>query len=77
MCDIVQAYAAKSYDKGKSDGINIGKDEGRNEGINIGSVQVLLDFVSSGNISFDDAIKKSKLSRKEFLDIAAQLGFNK
>ena len=72
MCDIVQAYAAKSYDKGKSDG----RSEGRNEVINI-TVQVLLDFVSSGNISFDDAIKKSKLSRKEFLDIAAQLGFNK
>ena len=63
VCDIVQAYAAKSYNKGRSEAISI-------------TVQVLLDFVSSGNISLDDAIKKSKLSRKEFLDIAAQLGFN-
>ena len=60
VCDIVQAYAEKSYDKGKAEGI----------------VQALLELVSSGTISFDYAINKSKLSKKEFLDIASRLGFN-
>ena len=75
VCEAVQnyaeKYAEKSYDKGKTDGINLG----RSEGINIGSVQVLLDLVSSGTISFDYAIKKSRLPKKEFLAIASRLGY--
>ena len=43
MCDIVQAYADKSYDKGKSDGI----------------VQALLNLVTKGSITLDSAIVDS------------------
>ena len=71
VCDIVQAYAEKyaekSYDKGKTDGINLGRSEG--------IVQTLLNLASSGTISLDFAIKKSGLQKKEFSDIASRLGY--
>ena len=72
MCDIVQAYAAKSYDKGKSDG----RTEGMNEGINIGIVQTLLNLVTEGIITLDFAIEDSGLKHDEFYSIARYLGSN-
>ncbi len=68
VCDIVQSYAAKSYDKGKSDG--------RTEGINIGSVQILLNLVAKGIITLNSAIVDSGLKQDEFYSIAKSLGYN-
>ena len=68
MCDIIQAYAAKSYDKGKSDG--------RTEGINIGSVQILLNLVAKGIITLNSAIVDSGLKQDEFYSIAKSLGYS-
>ena len=64
MCDIVQAYAEKSYDKGKIDG--------KTEGI----VQTLLKLVTKGSINLDSAIIDSGLNKDEFYSIAKSLGFN-
>ena len=68
MCDIVQAYAEKSYDKGKTDGINLGRTEG--------VVQTLLNLVAKGIITLDSAIIDSGLKKEEFYSIAKSLGFN-
>ena len=64
MCDIVQAYAEKSYNKG----INIGRTEG--------VVQTLLNLVTKGIITLDSAIIDSGLNKEEFYSIAKSLGFN-
>ena len=60
MCDIVQAYAEKSYDKGKAEGI----------------VQALLNLVTKGCITLDSAIIDSRLNKDDFYSIAKSLGFN-
>ena len=64
MCDIVQAYAEKSYDKGKNDG--------KAEGI----VQALLNLVTKGCITLDSAITDSGLNKDDFYSIAKSLDFN-
>ena len=61
MCDIVQAYAEKSYDKGKAEGVSI-------------SVKALLNLVSKGIITLDSAIVDSGLKQDEFYSIAKSLG---
>ena len=59
VCEAVQKYAEKSYDRGKNDGINLG----RSEGISI-SVKALLNLVSKGIITLDSAITDSELNKE-------------
>ena len=74
VCDAVQQYAekyaAKSYDNGKTEGINIG----RNEGISI-AVKALLNLVGKCIITIDAAILDSGLKKEEFYSIAESLGY--
>ena len=63
MCDIVQAYAEKSYDKGKAEGVSI-------------SVKALLNLVSKGIITLDSAIDDYGLKQDEFYSIAKSLGYS-
>ena len=67
VCDAVQQYAAKSYDNGKTEGINIGRTEGM--------AKALLDLVNKGAITLDYAIENSSLPKEEFLSIAKSLGY--
>ena len=71
VCDAVQQYAekyaAKSYDNGKTEGINIGRTEGM--------AKALLNLVGKGIITIDAAILDSGLNKEEFLSIAKSLGY--
>ena len=70
VCDAVQQYAEKSYNNGRTEGINIG----RTEGISI-AVKALLNLVAKGIITLDSAIVDSGLKKEEFLSIAKSLGY--
>ncbi|MDD7255599.1 hypothetical protein [Bullifex porci] len=59
ICDAVQQYAEKSYDKGRTEGM----------------AKALLDLVNKGTITLDYAIENSSLPKEEFLSIAKSLGY--
>ena len=59
VCDAVQQYAEKSYDKGRTEGM----------------AKALLDLVNKGTITLDYAIENSSLPKEEFLSIAKSLGY--
>ena len=59
ICDAVQQYAEKSYDKGRPEGM----------------AKALLDLVNKGTITLDYAIENSSLPKEEFLSIAKSLGY--
>ena len=67
VCEAIREYAAKSYDTGKADGINIG--------ITKGTVTTLINLVNSGNITTSCAIANSGLSKEEFKSTADSLGY--
>ena len=60
VCDAVQQYAEKSYDKGRTEGM----------------AKALLDLVNKGTITLDYAIENSSLPKEEFYSIAKSLGYN-
>ena len=60
VCDAVQQYAEKSYDKGRTEGM----------------AKALLDLVNKGAITLDYAIENSSLPKEEFYSIAKSLGYN-
>ncbi len=55
--------------------IEEGREQGREEGYELGIFQSICEFLSDGTISFEVALKKSKLSKEEFMIKAKELGF--
>ena len=68
VCEAIREYAAKSYDEGKDDGINIG--------IAKGTVKTLINLVNSGDITIEFAIANYGLSKEEFSATAKELGLS-
>ena len=71
VCDAVQQYAEKYAEQYATKSY----DNGRTEGINTGTVKTLLNLVNSGNITLGFAIENSGLNKEEFYSIAESLGY--
>ena len=65
-------FTKEAFEDGKAEGIEEGKKEGKKEGEKLGKVIALYSLVTDELITLDDAVKRSGLTKKEFMRYVQQ-----